>query len=243
MDKIERNEIDVRGIYKHFYHTLENEWAHVSNDARELVFRMLEPDPNKRITIPEAIKHPWFMKKNIHKQVGSEVLRRFYRNVMSFKPDVKLFFQHATYAYIVHNLAQKEQIEDIRKFFLQLDKECLGYLTIEDIMKGLDGIIPNEDEKKFLEILKYMDQGNTGCYEYEEFTRLFIDKNSLVTDDSIDTTFKLLTKTDNKESSITPLEFKEILGVNSNYSNKVWDKIIKEIDINGDGAVSNMLKS
>lgn len=69
---------------------------------------------------------------------------------------------------------------------------------------------------------------------------MFIDKNSLVTDETIHTTFMLLTKDENK--NITPSEFKDMLGINSNYSSKVWENIIKQIDQNGDGMVKLLLR-
>lgn len=31
----------------------------VSEDCRHLLKRMLTPDPNKRVTIPEIMQHPW----------------------------------------------------------------------------------------------------------------------------------------------------------------------------------------
>jgi len=50
----------------------------------------------------------------------------------------------------------------------------------------------------------------------------------------------LLTKDENK--NITPSEFKDMLGINSNYSSKVWENIIKQIDQNGDGMVKLLLR-
>lgn len=68
-----------------------------------------------------------------------------------------------------------------------------------------------------------------------EFIRSFIDKKKLLTEEYIETTFKLFTKNENKNMS--PIEFKTILGINVNFSEKMWDSIIKEIDINGDGQI------
>ena len=87
---------------------------------------------------------------------------------MTFKTDPALFFQHATYSYIVHNLSRKEDISEIRKLFLQFDKNGLGRLTTDEIIEGLSSVIPNnDDEKRFREILTYLDQGQTGIFEYE----------------------------------------------------------------------------
>ena len=129
---------------------------------------MLQPDPNKRISIPDALNHPWFKKYTLKNEVPDNQLHSFYNNIMTFKTDPALFFQHATYSYIVHNLSRKEDISEIRKLFLQFDKNGLGRLTTDEIIEGLSSVIPNnDDEKRFREILTYLDQGQTGIFEYE----------------------------------------------------------------------------
>lgn len=39
--------------------TKNDQWTHISDDGRDLVSRMLEVDPVQRITIEEALRHPW----------------------------------------------------------------------------------------------------------------------------------------------------------------------------------------
>ena len=130
--------------------------------------RMLEPDPKKRISIPEALNDIWFQKFSLKNEVPDNKLQVFYNNIIAFKPDPTLFFQHATYAFIVHNLSRKEDITEIRKLFLQFDRNGLGRLTIDEIVDGLKSVIlNNEEEKKLRTILVYLDQGQTGIFEYE----------------------------------------------------------------------------
>ncbi|KNC96528.1 CAMK protein kinase [Spizellomyces punctatus DAOM BR117] len=35
------------------------EWRHVSNDAKDLICRLLEIDPERRLTVEQALQHPW----------------------------------------------------------------------------------------------------------------------------------------------------------------------------------------
>lgn len=37
-----------------------DEWSHVSDEAKDLVRRLLTPDPDQRPTAEEALQHPWF---------------------------------------------------------------------------------------------------------------------------------------------------------------------------------------
>lgn len=38
---------------------MRKQWLNLSNTAKDLVMKMLEVDPQKRITIEEALDHPW----------------------------------------------------------------------------------------------------------------------------------------------------------------------------------------
>ncbi|XP_064614750.1 peripheral plasma membrane protein CASK-like isoform X3 [Liolophura sinensis] len=46
-------------IVKGTYHLRPKQWDTLSSDAKDLVNRLLEVDPDKRITIEEALNHPW----------------------------------------------------------------------------------------------------------------------------------------------------------------------------------------
>lgn len=35
------------------------QWDHISESAKDLVKQMLMVDPNQRITVEEALEHPW----------------------------------------------------------------------------------------------------------------------------------------------------------------------------------------
>jgi serine/threonine protein kinase len=38
----------------------QHSWYLVSDEAKDLVLRMLTPDPNFRIKLPDLFRHPWF---------------------------------------------------------------------------------------------------------------------------------------------------------------------------------------
>jgi len=40
-------------------------WKSVSSEAKDLVIKMTEKNPEKRITIDEALNHPWFIKDTV----------------------------------------------------------------------------------------------------------------------------------------------------------------------------------
>ena len=69
-----------------------------------------------------------------------------------------------------------------------------------------------------------------------EFMRACVNKNELLTEENLKTTFILFTKQD-ENKTISCQDFKAILGLQSKFSDKTWEQIIKTIDINGDNQV------
>lgn len=123
-------------------------------------------DPGKRISIQEAIKHPWIQKYCVRRKPTEEKVMEFYRNITSFKVDPKYFFQHATLAFMVHHLSTKEETDEIRKLFFYIDKNGDGRMAYNEIVDGFKKIIP-VNEKDLLRVFKYIDQAKTGNIEFE----------------------------------------------------------------------------
>jgi serine/threonine protein kinase len=44
------------------YQLDDKRWKLISSEAKDLVTKLLENDPNQRISIEEALIHPWFDK-------------------------------------------------------------------------------------------------------------------------------------------------------------------------------------
>ncbi|CAG8792589.1 5996_t:CDS:2, partial [Dentiscutata erythropus] len=55
-------------ILKGVYHFDEDYWSDISDEAKDLINKMLEYNPDKRITAHDALQHPWF------KSLGSSEL-------------------------------------------------------------------------------------------------------------------------------------------------------------------------
>lgn len=216
----------------------QEEWRHISPEAQSLCDMMLKLDPGKRISVGDAIKHPWFQKYLIKQRLSMEKYNELYRNIISFKIDPKYFFQQATIAYMVHHIAMKEDVNEIRKFYSYLDVNGDGKMAYNEIVDGIKKVTA-VNEKDVLRIFKYVDQAKSGYIEYEEFVRACISKNLLLSDENLKTTFVLFNKTED-EKDIPCTEFKLILGLQSKFSEKTWDQIIKTIDVNGDNMVRNI---
>ena len=217
------------------YDWRDDEWKSISQEGQAMVHELLNIKVSSRPSASEALQHKWFSKYLYKHPVQRTKVEDFYRNIVSFKIDPVLFFQQASLAYMVHHLAKKEDIIDIRRFYTWIDNNGDGKMEYKEIVEGFKQFL-EVNEKELTRIFKYIDQGKTGCIEYEEFIRACINKKELLTEENLKSTFILFTKTD-ENATISCNDFKSILGMSSKFSDKQWDTIIKTIDKNGDGQI------
>ncbi len=214
----------------------KNEWNNVSNDAIDLIHNMLRYDSKKRFSAFECLKHVWFKKYFYKFIISKNEIEEYYNNIISFQTNTIFFFQQASLAYIVHHIIKKEDLDKIKKFFIFIDDKGIGKICHNEFINKLKKQIGNINEKEVLKVLKYIDQGKTGFLEFEEFVRACINKKKLLNEENLKISFTLFNKTGIKKV-ISCQDFKNILGLQTKFSNKTWEKIINQIDINGDGQI------
>ena len=77
---------------------VESEWEEISDDAKDLVKKMLEYDPNKRISAGDALKHKWIVTHTSGEKVEKTLAKKTLSNLKNFRGHLKL--KRATLAFI-----------------------------------------------------------------------------------------------------------------------------------------------
>ena len=85
-------------------------------------------------------------------------------------------------------------------------------------------------------IMKTVDTDQNGCIDYSEFVMATLNKKSLLSEERLEAAFGIFDKDNN--GYIDAKEIKQILGKGKNLDEKVWEDLVQEVDINGDGEVS-----
>ena len=130
-------------------------------------------------------------------------------------------------------------IRDLRIIFNELDENNDGVLTYDEIRKGFKKYFINEiiAEKEVEDIISRIDQDKNECIEYEEFIRATVDLDNLLTDENLLIVFNSFDA--DGSGLLSHEEIKNALGLNDYDSdNNLIEKMISEIDINGDGTIS-----
>ena len=220
-------------------------WNKISTEAKNLVLKLLQVNPTKRISAQEALDDVWFQKnfsinnplENSH---NSNNYKLFIKNITEFCAEQKL--QQATLAFLVHNFAPKEELDELKKIFFAFDKNGDGKLSKEEFVKGLTNNNTNlntilKSDSSIEGLLKNIDSDNNGYIGFEEFLIASINKEKILTEKNLKLAFNVFDR--DKSGGISQNELKYILGEhNVNAKEHLWQKMIEQIDLNQDGQIS-----
>ena len=165
-------------------------------------------------------------------------------NLKTFRADQKL--KQATFTYIASQLLSKSEKDQMSKIFKQLDANGDGKLSRDEIMNGYEeyfgkAMSAEDVEKMFMSA----DTDHSGFIDYTEFVVATMNEKQLMTNEKLAAAFKMFDK--DGSGTISPAEIKEVLGFGKSMSEDAVDKIISQVDENGDGEISfeefsNMMK-
>jgi len=215
-------------------YTMEGgQWEEVTDEAKDLIKKLMTYDPKRRISWSEALSHPWFLSQISEEGDTANTITAL-ENLRDFKTTKKL--QQAAIAFIVSQLASKEQMHDLQKAFKHLDVNKTGVLTKEELKIGYKEFIGDGAEEEVDRIMLMADTDKSGAIDYSEWVVATISKKELLSDEKLRQAFDLFDG--DGGGSISSWEIKEVLGIGKTFDERIWGEIISEVDINGDGEIS-----
>ena len=211
-------------------------WDYISNDAKDLIKKLLNIKVDKRYTAKQALNHPWIIKSKNRIQIDKNKFAEIVQNLRNYKVTLKI--QQSVLAYIVHNLVPKEDCYYLKQVFIAIDENSDGKLTKEELIKGLNIILDQKEaEEEVNRLFEIIDVDGNGFIEYEEFLRAGLDKKKILTENNLKMAFKLY-DTENK-GKINADDLKKILGKGAdNVDDNKWQGLIDEADFDKDGEIN-----
>ena len=232
----------IKNVLKGVYDLNGIEFDRISDNAIDLIRKLLVVNVNDRITAEQALNHQWFKDyntKEIYNQIEDEnIINNLLNNIKNYKRESAI--QETALAYLVHNFPQMPDVVNACKLFNQIDVNDDGKINKDELYKGLKTRLRMKNLKKEVDIIfKNIDMDGNGYIEYEEFVRAAVNKEFFVSDEVIDFAFKFFDK--DNSGSITFDEIKEIFldsMIKKSKEDISLKKIISEVDKNGDGVIS-----
>ena len=115
--------------------------AHLSSSAIDLLSKLMNPDPKKRLTAFEMLQHPWVRGETARKSVMEESDKKLSKiRRLKSKIEAKVFAN-------LINWSDDDGRRDpsntgtslLEKAFTSLDEEKKGFVTVEDVSKFVGG--------------------------------------------------------------------------------------------------------
>jgi calcium-dependent protein kinase len=217
------------------FKTNEERWKNGSNEIRDLICKLLEFDPNKRINAKEALSHPFFITSNsniFYDSIPKEKSLEYIKNLLSYRINSR--FQEMVLAYIIHNMPKPKDAKNAIKLFKLFNEQGDGKLTKDELKNALLNFVTEDYLNNIDDIFIILDGDRDGFIDYEEFLRACLPKNEILNDEILAYAFNFF---DKDHSGYIKVDQIKIYFVNQNVSENVFSKIFEEIDTNGDGKI------
>lgn len=197
----------------------------LSEACSDLLQKMLQKDPEKRISVKECLEHPWLNGAARDVSLDSQVKKGISTLVNSTK------FQRAVLRLLVV-LASDDEVAAMVKSFQQMDKNHDGKVNFSEMMSWLNNKTFEANEQECKELFAQMDEDADGSLNLEEYVVMAMGLRTSNKKVEALTLFEGLDR--DKDGYISKQEAKgvfEAAGLTGEY---FWSKA----DLNQDGKIS-----
>ncbi|KAF8646181.1 hypothetical protein HU200_065941 [Digitaria exilis] len=208
-------------------------WPRVSEPAKDLVRRMLDPNPNTRFTAAQVLEHPWLhdSKKNPDIPLGDAVkarLQQFSAMNKLKKKALRVIAEHLSV----------EEAADIKNLFDGMDVNKNGKLTFEEFKAGLRKLGNQMPDSDLRILMDAADVDKNGTLDYAEFVTVSVHVRKIGNDEHIQKAFTYFDR--NKSGYIEIEELKDALAdeLEGTTGEDIINGIIRDVDTDKDGKIS-----
>lgn len=170
------------------------ELENVSKQCKDLIKKLLEKDPDKRLTATGALAHNFFkdtidVDKILNDENDDSVNTKGLRGSLSRRRRSK--FQDAVYAYIALNFTDKEEENKIKRLFQKLSGgEGSFKIDAKTFVNNLTSYDKNINPIEAMQIFQEIDSDKNGTIEYQELIRAVGNREKLLTEKNLRESFE-----------------------------------------------------
>jgi serine/threonine protein kinase len=203
-------------------------WSKVSPEAIEFVKSLLKVSVDQRLSAQQALEHQWIAKRKQKKSAAIDdsvvdALRNFGKASK---------FRRCCLEMMAWSLSNEERAK-VRQYFIQMDKNHQGTITLAELKEVLTEKFHIADEESNA-IFAAMDTNNDEEIHYSDFLAAMVSTRIALHDDLLLRAFKRF-DVDNS-GYITADNLREVLG--DSFEGEEIEKLIKEADALNDGRIS-----
>ncbi|EHA8588299.1 calcium-dependent protein kinase 20 [Cocos nucifera] len=207
-------------------------WPKVSDNAKDLVRWMLDPDPKRRLTAQQVLEHPWLQnaKKAPNVSLGETVRARLQQFSVMNK------FKKRALRVVAEHLSV-EEVADIKDMFERMDINSNGKISLEELKNGLHRLGHQIADADVQILMEAADVDGDGSLDYGEFVAVSIHLKKIGNDEHLHKAFAYFDQNNSGYIEIEELKnaLADDLGPNHE---EVINAIIHDVDTDKDGRIS-----
>ena len=202
-----------------------------SDEAKDFIMKCLTKDYTKRMTSSECLNHAWIAKFCIKKN-SNLINNETVDTLLDFAK--KNALQKEIY-YFIAKITSEKEIEKLKNFFMQLDVDNSGTLTVDEIEKAFKEIDIGITEEELKQIWEGLDFHQDGQINYSEFLAAMISSFNFQKEEKLWSVFNLFKENSGNKNYITYESLYNAakalnLNINENEIKKCFEKYNEEID-------------
>jgi calcium-dependent protein kinase len=223
---------EILQILKNVNLDIENLCPGVSEDAKNLLKKLLQVNPDKRISAKEACLHPWI--KSHTQSVSQKDISKVLLRMKSFKRTSKL--REAIHTFIISKIMDPNVYSKEQKVFNFLDVNRDGTISSKELAELLKKDLPAEDVDSFTDtIMEHVDSDKSGQIDYTEFLKATIKYKKVCTKENLLRAFKFFDEDGN--GTIEYSELSSALTDGAVITEGLIQELMSQVDTNQDGKI------
>ncbi|KAK9271434.1 hypothetical protein L1049_027025 [Liquidambar formosana] len=204
-------------------------WPVISESAKDLIRKMIERDPKKRISAHEVLCHPWIVDDRVapDKPLDSAVISRL-KQFSAMNKLKKMALR------VIADRLSEEEIGGLKELFKMIDTDNSGAITFEELKEGLKKVGSQLMESEIKALMDAADIDNSGTIDYGEFLAATLHLNKLEREENLVAAFSFFDKDGSGYITIDEIQQAcEEFGLGDVH----LDEVIREIDQDNDGRI------
>ncbi|KAL9458721.1 hypothetical protein AB3S75_007566 [Citrus x aurantiifolia] len=207
-------------------------WPKVSENAKDLVKKMLNPDPKQRLTAEEVLEHPWLQnaKKAPNVSLGETVKARLKQFSVMNKLKKRAL-------QVVAEFLSVEEVAGLKEAFEMMDTNKRGKINLEELRLGLLKGGQNIPEADLQILMEAADVDGDGSLNFGEFVAVSVHLKKMANDEHLHKAFSFFDR--NQSGFIEIEELRNALNDEVDTSGEdVINAIMHDVDTDKDGRIS-----
>lgn len=204
-------------------------WPGISENAKDLIRKMLDRKPKNRPTAHEVLCDPWIRDDGVapDRPLDSAVLSRL-KQFSAMNKIKKMALR------VIADSLSEDEIAGLKEMFKMIDTDNSGTITFDELKDGLNRVGANLMESEIRGLMEAADIDNSGTIDYGEFIAATLHLNKMEREEHLFSAFSYFDKDGSGQITLDELQQAcQEFGI----GDAELEEMIKEVDQDNDGSI------